>query len=306
MRLTCPNCGAEYEVPDGLVPEGGRHVQCTDCDTRWFVRGGRDAVVSEDQLIERLENWRPRLVTGGTSRNAEPAAPAAREASPPEASSPTPWREAEPKPEPDPERIAVASDHVEEVAEAAPPADLARDEPPEDFVWEDSGGAVAPPEPATPVRPPTRPTPPAAAPMFRPVRTPEPEAASAPSPEPAARTDPDPPASEDVVSEADKFEADAGEGDRRPARGRRRNSQRIELPEGGTGDVETALPEADPGRFRAGVLTAVALCALALAVYVARDPIIRTVPAVEPALSAYGGAVDGLRDRIDGIVAPDG
>ena len=39
MRLTCPNCGAEYEVPDGMVPAAGRHVQCTACHTRWFVRG---------------------------------------------------------------------------------------------------------------------------------------------------------------------------------------------------------------------------------------------------------------------------
>ena len=39
MRLTCPNCGAEYEASDGMVPPAGRHVQCTACHTRWFVRG---------------------------------------------------------------------------------------------------------------------------------------------------------------------------------------------------------------------------------------------------------------------------
>ena len=37
MRLTCPNCGAEYDVADGMVPAAGRHVQCTACHTRWFV-----------------------------------------------------------------------------------------------------------------------------------------------------------------------------------------------------------------------------------------------------------------------------
>jgi predicted Zn finger-like uncharacterized protein len=64
MRLTCPNCGAEYEVPEGLVPAAGRHVQCTACHRRWFVRGGPRAILSEDQIIRRLETrvTRPRPV----------------------------------------------------------------------------------------------------------------------------------------------------------------------------------------------------------------------------------------------------
>ena len=40
MRLTCPNCGAEYEVPAGMIPPGGKHVQCSNCHTRWFMRSG--------------------------------------------------------------------------------------------------------------------------------------------------------------------------------------------------------------------------------------------------------------------------
>ena len=50
MRLTCPNCGAEYEVPEGMVPAAGRHVQCTSCHTRWFVRGAARDAASEDQI----------------------------------------------------------------------------------------------------------------------------------------------------------------------------------------------------------------------------------------------------------------
>ena len=60
MRLTCPNCGAEYEVPEGLVPPGGKHVQCSDCHTRWFMRGAARPMLSEDQIIRRLETWSPR------------------------------------------------------------------------------------------------------------------------------------------------------------------------------------------------------------------------------------------------------
>ncbi|MCA0929915.1 zinc-ribbon domain-containing protein [Ruegeria profundi] len=36
MRLTCPNCGAQYEVPDEVIPEDGRDVQCSNCETTWF------------------------------------------------------------------------------------------------------------------------------------------------------------------------------------------------------------------------------------------------------------------------------
>ncbi|MFU1478025.1 zinc-ribbon domain-containing protein [Roseovarius sp. C7] len=36
MRLTCPNCEATYEVPDDVIPEAGRDVQCSNCGDTWF------------------------------------------------------------------------------------------------------------------------------------------------------------------------------------------------------------------------------------------------------------------------------
>ncbi|WP_297771313.1 zinc-ribbon domain-containing protein [uncultured Roseovarius sp.] len=36
MRLICPNCGAQYEVPDEVIPTGGRDVQCSNCGDTWF------------------------------------------------------------------------------------------------------------------------------------------------------------------------------------------------------------------------------------------------------------------------------
>ncbi|MCR9124560.1 MAG: zinc-ribbon domain-containing protein [Rhodobacteraceae bacterium] len=39
MRLICPNCGAEYQVSDDLIPPGGRDVQCSDCGIAWFQHG---------------------------------------------------------------------------------------------------------------------------------------------------------------------------------------------------------------------------------------------------------------------------
>lgn len=53
MRLICPNCGAQYEVDAGLIPDTGRDVQCSNCGHGWFQHpddGGPAApdVVSED------------------------------------------------------------------------------------------------------------------------------------------------------------------------------------------------------------------------------------------------------------------
>lgn len=36
MRLICPKCGAQYEVPDEVIPEAGRDVQCSNCNVTWF------------------------------------------------------------------------------------------------------------------------------------------------------------------------------------------------------------------------------------------------------------------------------
>lgn len=36
MRLICPNCDAQYEVPDDVIPADGRDVQCSSCGHTWF------------------------------------------------------------------------------------------------------------------------------------------------------------------------------------------------------------------------------------------------------------------------------
>lgn len=36
MRLTCPNCGAQYEVDETVIPKGGRDVQCSACGHTWY------------------------------------------------------------------------------------------------------------------------------------------------------------------------------------------------------------------------------------------------------------------------------
>lgn len=52
MRLICPNCGAQYEVPVDAIPAGGRDVQCSSCGHTWFQLHPLDAPLSEEAPAE--------------------------------------------------------------------------------------------------------------------------------------------------------------------------------------------------------------------------------------------------------------
>ncbi|QPM90683.1 zinc-ribbon domain-containing protein [Pseudooceanicola algae] len=39
MRLTCPNCGAQYDVPGDAIPSAGRDVECSNCEEIWYQTG---------------------------------------------------------------------------------------------------------------------------------------------------------------------------------------------------------------------------------------------------------------------------
>lgn len=47
MRLICPNCGAQYEVADDVIPEDGRDVQCSNCAHTWFETPGASALAED-------------------------------------------------------------------------------------------------------------------------------------------------------------------------------------------------------------------------------------------------------------------
>ncbi|MDK3016952.1 zinc-ribbon domain-containing protein [Pseudodonghicola flavimaris] len=129
MRLTCPNCGAQYEVPDEVIPPEGRDVQCSNCSHTWFQAHPahpEGLLEDEAELLEEEEELRA-AVTG------EDWTP------PPEPEAPTPPR----TPEWDaPEEETAAA---EEIAEDAPEA---WDEEEDD---EEIVEAAAPP-PAAPAR----------------------------------------------------------------------------------------------------------------------------------------------------------
>ncbi|CTQ48597.1 zinc-ribbon domain-containing protein [Jannaschia donghaensis] len=54
MRITCPNCNAQYEVGDDMIPSEGRDVQCSNCGTTWFQDGRpRAASAVQERAVRR-------------------------------------------------------------------------------------------------------------------------------------------------------------------------------------------------------------------------------------------------------------
>ncbi|WP_417249720.1 zinc-ribbon domain-containing protein [Celeribacter sp.] len=53
MRLNCPNCDAQYEVDEKVIPEQGRDVQCSNCGHTWFQRPAHlDHETAAEQGVE--------------------------------------------------------------------------------------------------------------------------------------------------------------------------------------------------------------------------------------------------------------
>ncbi|SHL46744.1 MJ0042 family finger-like domain-containing protein [Roseovarius litoreus] len=104
MRLTCPNCGAQYEVPDEVIPETGRDVQCSNCGDTWF-QFHPDHMPQDDAQAE----------TGAEPQSAD-------------ADDGYAEYDVEPDPEPDPQPDPTPEDHyddpdedAEEEEDTAPP-----------------------------------------------------------------------------------------------------------------------------------------------------------------------------------------
>lgn len=59
MRLTCPNCDAQYEVPAEVVPATGRDVQCSNCGKTWFQYHPDHEPAIEDSTADELSATAP-------------------------------------------------------------------------------------------------------------------------------------------------------------------------------------------------------------------------------------------------------
>lgn len=56
MQLTCPACGARYEIDDGLVPPEGRSVQCSVCEHVWREAPGRPPTAARSESSPKPES----------------------------------------------------------------------------------------------------------------------------------------------------------------------------------------------------------------------------------------------------------
>lgn len=101
MRLTCPNCGAQYEVPPEAIPPAGREVQCSSCQTTWFERGAASAP-------QPLEPWESRPAVEGDQEEEDDLAEVR--------SAPQP--EAAPRPRVDPEVSRILREEAQREQEA--------------------------------------------------------------------------------------------------------------------------------------------------------------------------------------------
>ncbi|SIT78241.1 zinc-ribbon domain-containing protein [Pontibaca methylaminivorans] len=273
MRLICPKCPAQYEVPEDAIPPAGRDVQCSNCGHMWFQRPADDTV----------ESTAP--ATASTNTPARPRRPLDRAVADilqEEAALETRLRRAEEQgvleTQPDlgldaappmPARAASASGDTTPAAPApaAPESDVA-----EPIA---AGPAPADPGQSDPVQPDSA----------------RPEPRSAEPPVPAHRRNLLPA--------------------RRPAPGHNLvpDQEEVRLSLGTPIVLYSApvpqTPEKQPGHsgFLLGLAAAVLLAAGLFLIYGQAGPIARALPQAAPVLDSYTTAVNSTRDWIGALAA---
>lgn len=276
MRLICPNCGAQYEVPEQVIPEAGRDVQCSNCGTTWFQT--RDGPADPD----------------APSADAVPPITGETTAEPPVA----------PPPSPEPQPVDVERAHAEPDG-AGPGQDAPAYEP---DVPEDRGPQDAAETDAKSAREddgiPRRRLDPAVADLLR-------EEAERESRARAADAQPLESEQELGLSEAAPRRArEAPAGGSAPARGsdRSRGSLLPDVDEINR-DLRPAAREAEPDTqaeskehrptrrsgFSRGFALALLLGVVLVALYTQAGRIAAAVPALAPLLEGYVTALDALR-----------
>lgn len=119
MRLTCPNCAAQYEVPEDVIPAEGRDVQCSSCGQTWFQASARALAEAPPEAPAAADTAEAEAHPEDSKAAAQPEEAAAEDSpaeAQPAAKEPTPEQEPDTEPTPEPE---VQADAVPEPAEAA-------------------------------------------------------------------------------------------------------------------------------------------------------------------------------------------
>lgn len=264
MRLICPNCGAQYEVPDEVIPKAGRDVQCSNCGDTWFQPHPDHRMEEGDEAATDYSDEE------GTGWAAPPEAEPDPEAEP----------EEEPAAEPEePARRDLDPDVASVLREEAAREEQAR-------AAEARGGLETQPDLGLgqPEDEADRRSRQARARMARlrgadaPEETTEDEVGLIPS---RRGLLPD-------IEETDT--SMAGGADRQNANGAARDGS------------EAAPPPARTGGFRKGMRLAVGLALLGTAIYIFAPQLSATVPALADPLAAYVQQIDAWRLALHGSV----
>lgn len=268
MRLICPNCGAQYEVADDVIPDGGRDVQCSNCGHTWFEEPGASEAAELGKAVETQSALEPELPPEPESEPEVEAdvAPVAEPEIEPEV-EPEPVSEPKPKPRemaPDVADILREEAEFEQAArqaenpiETQPDLDLSQD-PEEDRRGREARDRLArlrgEPDIATAV----------GATMAQNADAPRRELL---------------PDIEEINSTL-RHDANAG-------------NAVVEYDD----DLDTGPKR---GGFRRGFVFVIVIALIALAIYIFADQISAAVPQAEPALTSYVEWVNGLRIWLDG------
>lgn len=281
MRLICPSCGAQYEVDESVIPDGGRDVQCSNCGHAWFQLSAKQLKAEAEQAARKAA-----ADEGRATGAAEAPSPAAADEAPPEPSGA--WAERigdEPTGEPDvptgqpqtPERPRRTLDDavrnvLREEAERETRARIAEGSAVETQPELGLAAAVGAKAAATGGRS-------AESAADRPART----------------------RREDHDFDEDALVSRASRRELLPDIEEINSTLRATSERGGEAaaiDAPETLARRRSG-FRMGFSTAIFVAAIVLGLYILAPVLARHVPALEPALSSYVSAVDSGRIWLD-------
>ncbi len=278
MRLICPNCGAQYEVDESVIPDVGRDVQCSNCGQAWFQMSASqlraqeaEAAAAEAEAPEGTEEWAETDEPEAEEAPAEVAdpAPPEPEAEPAEPEYPQPE---EPAPaEPEPKRKTLDDAVMNVLREEADRERRAREAEGSAPMAEPDVIAVAAVAAAS--------------------------AAMAPDLNDADEAD----VSRDVMEGDDAVISRASRRELLPDIEEINSTLRATSDRGGEAasvDAPETLRRRRSG-FRMGFSTAVLVAAVLLLLYVLAPAIAAKAPATAPAMEAFVGAIDGFRSWVD-------
>lgn len=280
MRLTCPNCSAEYEVDAALIPDEGRDVQCSNCGKTWFELPPTAVADAPAPAVSA------------------PVADAIRNA-PEDEGDPSDWDDGDESASDEardatadqaPRREAETADEPSEVERAEPPKRREVDPRALDILKEEADRELA-------------------------TRRKEREGVEVQSEfDLSEESD----GSEPSRALRARMARLRGESDPRPHRAQTRQSEasgykrpeRELLPD--IDEINSSLrpPDSDAGaaeaarrsEFRRGFGFMIGLSAFLVAVYIAAPAIARSVPAMQPVMAAYLDAANNFRDLIDSFI----